>query len=484
MICSRRLAGITFSAVALTFACAHPARAQFETRATLAAQKFPFSIAVGDFNQDGKLDLAVASCDTDTGFATDVQIFLGNGDGTFQTAIDYTVGVCPDSVAAADFNHDGKLDLVVSNSQSDDLSVLLGNGDGTFQPAITIPSPPDPIFVAVGDFNGDGNQDIATLNLSDQTGRCDCVAVFLGNGDGTFQQSPIITTPSLIPLAIGLGHFTGSKTLDLAIADQFGGTNQVEIWLGNGDGTFRRGTIYPVGADPTSIAVADFNGDHRADLAVAEYEGVGIGVLLGNGDGTFGPRVDYRTSFPYWVTAADLTGNGVQDLVAATVPSSGDQGLAVLGGRGDGTFEQAKYYPDGNGNFFVATGDFNGDHLPDLAVADYFNNTVITVLNTGTVAFSPTTPLSFKKQAVGTKSDPQQVTLANTSTADLKISSMKAAGQFEVSSNCGKGVAAGKSCDISVTFSPKSRGPKSGTVTIIDSASSKPQVIELSGTGT
>lgn len=350
--------------------------------------------------------------------------------------------------------------------------------------AITFPSPQDPILVAVGDFNNDGNEDIATLNLSDQTGRCDCVAIFLGNGDGTFQQSPLITRPSLIPRAIGLGHFTGSKNLDLAIADQFGGTNQVEIWLGNGDGTFHRDAIYPVGAEPTSIAVADFNGDHKLDLAVAEDEGIGIGILLGNGDGTFRPRVDYRTNFPYWVTAADLTGNGVQDLIATNVgyPSS-PPGFTLFTGSGDGTFDAGTYYPDGKESFFVTTGDFNGDHLPDVAVADYLDDTVITILNTGTVAFSPTTPLSFKKQAVGTTSAPQKVTLTNMGAADLKISSMKATGQFEVSSNCGKGVAAGKSCTISIVFSPQSRGPKSGTVAIMDSASSKPQVIALSGAG-
>lgn len=199
MIRPRRAAGIFLGFLALAVVSCRPAAAQFETRGSSAAQVFPFSIAVGDFNHDGKQDLAVASLNTSTGFATDVQVFLGNGDGTFQPAVDYAVGICPDSVAVADFNHDGNLDLVVTNSQSDSVSVLLGNGDGTFQPANTFSNPQGPIFVTVGDFNGDGNIDIATLNLSDNTGRCDCVAIFLGNGDGTFQQPPIITTPSLTP---------------------------------------------------------------------------------------------------------------------------------------------------------------------------------------------------------------------------------------------------------------------------------------------
>ena len=109
---------------------------------------------------------------------------------------------------------------------------------------------------------------------------------------------------------------------------------------------------------------------------------------------------------------------------------------------------------------------------------------VIVLLNTGTVSFSPTTPLNFKKQAVGTTSSPQTVRLTNTGTTTLKISSMKATGQFAMTSTCGSSVAPGANCAISVTFSPQSKGAKSGTVTINDSASSKPMVIELSGTGT
>jgi hypothetical protein len=106
------------------------------------------------------------------------------------------------------------------------------------------------------------------------------------------------------------------------------------------------------------------------------------------------------------------------------------------------------------------------------------------LLNTGVVSFSPTAPLNFKKQATGTTSAPQIVTLNNTGQASLKISSMKIAGSFAMTSTCRKSVAAGANCTIGVTFSPKTQGPKSGTISIIDSASSKPQVIELSGTGT
>jgi len=481
MVPARRI-GIPLFLLVFTAALSRPSSAQFETRSNSAAPVFPNSIAVGDFNHDGKLDLAVAPTNSSSGFGTEVLVLLGNGDGTFRPAIHYTVGILPDSVAAADLNHDGNLDLVVANNQSNSVSVLLGRGDGTFLPAVNYAVPQLPQFVAVADFNHDGNLDLITLHNKYLTVPCLCVAVLLGNGDGTFQEPAIITTVTITPYAIGVGRFNAGENLDLVVAEEFGGTNQVEILLGNGDGTFRAGAIYPVGPSPAAVAVADFNGDHNLDFAVAENEGIGVGVFLGNGDGTFKPRVDYKTNFPYGIAAADLNGNGKQDLVVANLdfPS----GVTVFTGNGDGTFKKGVYYPDGVENFFVTTGDFNGDHRTDIAVADYSSGSVITMLNTGTVTFSPTTPLNFHKQKAGTTSAPQTVTLTNTGKTALSISSMKAGGQFGMTSTCGASVAAGANCAISVTFSPKTQGAKSGTVSIKDSASSKPQVVELSGTGT
>jgi hypothetical protein len=460
------------------------ASAQFETRGSFSVlpSVAPYAVAVGDFNHDGKLDLAVVSDLSNTGDSTKVQVLLGNGDGTFKAAVSYTVGSIPSSVATADLNKDGNLDLVVANANSNTVSVLLGNGDGTFQPAMTFATPQDPIFVTVADFNGDGKLDLVTVNLSDLTGYCDCVAVFLGNGDGTFQEPPIITTPPLPAFALGVGRFNSDSKLDLVVAEEFGGTNQIQVLLGNGDGTFQLGSIYPDGAGASAIAVADFNGDHKLDLAVAESGGMGIGVFLGNGDGTFNPRVDYRaTSPPLWVAAADFNGDGKKDLVAANFfnPS----GVTTLTGNGDGTFQPGVYYADGGFDDFVGVGDFNGDHKTDIVVLD-FNGGAIVLLNTGVVSFSPNTPLAFGDQVIGTTSVPLAVNLTNTGQTALTISSMTASSPFAVSSTCGTSVAPGANCNLNVTFSPSSKGTKSGTVSIRDSASSKPQVIELSGAGT
>ena len=181
--------------------------AQFETRGSFVALpgSFAYSVAAGDFNHDGKLDLAVV---TYCCAASGVSILLGNGDGTFQPPVQYAAGDQPFSVVAADFNHDGNLDLAVANSLSDYLSILIGNGDGTFQPAVQSPPVASPDFVTVGDFNGDGKLDLLALSYANP---CKCISVLFGNGDGTF-QNPVITEPTFAVYTVGVGDFNGTAS--------------------------------------------------------------------------------------------------------------------------------------------------------------------------------------------------------------------------------------------------------------------------------
>ncbi len=265
----------TLFALACAVGFCAPSQAQLETRITTDLLFGPGgkpSVAVGDFNQDGKLDVAAV--------LVDLQIFLGNGDGTFQPPINYPVGSNPYSVAVADFNGDGKLDLAVANYLSSTVTVLFGNGDGTFETAATLNTEMAPVFIAVGDFNGDHKPDLLVQEEY-------YVTVFLNNGDGTFGK-PINTKTVQGPDAVGLGDFDRDGILDLAVAENTPTSASVDILLGNGDGTFRVGASYPVLTSPDAIAVADFRGDGRLDLGVADFLGAGISVLLGNGDGTFG----------------------------------------------------------------------------------------------------------------------------------------------------------------------------------------------------
>jgi hypothetical protein len=448
--------------------------AQFETRASAPALTYPLSIAVGDFNHDGRLDVAVTDSCCPGG---DVAVLLGNGDGTFKPAVYYAAGVGAFSVAAADFNHDGNLDLAVSNSISTYVSILLGNGDGTFQPATqTPPLRTGSTFVSVGDFNNDKKLDLVVIDGI-------CVSVLLGNGDGTFQP-PMEDCPSFTISAIGVGDFNHDGNLDLATAGSFGGASYVNILLGNGDGTFRQGESYPGETAPQSIAVADFNRDGNLDLAIANTEEYSISVLLGNGDGTFQPAVDYETQYPTDVIVADFNHDGKLDLAASDFGAPGGTAEVFLG-NGDGTFQSGVSYPAGVELDSIAAGDFNGDHRTDLVVVDNNNSRVNVLLNTGEVTFSPTTPLNFPDQLVGAASTPQTVTLTNAGTNTLTISSITPSStEFHMTSTCGSSVAPGAHCKITAAFQPQGKDGYPGTITIRDSASTKPQVIELAGVGT
>ena len=464
-----------------SFGLSHPLLAQFQTRGSTRVSGGPISIAAGDFNRDGNLDVAEVSYLPVNG----VTILLGNGDGTFHTGASYTMGRQLFSVAAVDLRNNGILDLVVGDSLTEYVYVLLSNGDGTFQSPVSYPTTGDPFAISTGDFTGDGNPDIAAITRNSV--QCGCVFVFPGNGDGTFQ--PGISTPvpyGIAPFALVPGDFNADRKLDLAVAGGFGALNQVDILLGNGDGTFQADGYNAVSPTPEAVAAADFNGDTKLDLATVNS--TGVSVMLGNGDGTFGPTVDYASSeFPDSLLASDLDGDGKADIAAVsrgTFDPPTSPGVSLFKGNGDGTFQPAVLFP-GGGTLGgpIASGDFNGDHLPDLVIGDNLNNLVITLLNTGVVSFSPTTMVEFPFQLINTVSTSQPIILTNNGSSALDISSMTVQGPFRMRSNCGSQVLVGGHCTIHVAFAPKTKGTRIGAVSIADSASSKPQVIALSGTG-
>jgi len=476
-------------AVALLLAAfwlAPAAEAQFETRSSFyLGPQSPYSLVEGDFNRDGIPDLAVPG--TSGG---NVEILLGNGDGTFRRGSTYAVATAFHA-ATASLRRNGILDLVIAGADTDDIYVLLGNGDGTFQPPSAYPTTAESRMVILGSFTGSGNIDVLDLEgVSTQGAVCNCVEALPGNGDGTFGAP--VTTPvpyNIDGSAMGAADFNGDGKADVAVGGGFLGANQVDILLGNGDGTFAADGYYPLGATPSSVTPGYFTSDvTKADLAISN--GGAISILLGNGDGTFQQAANYTATNAEWVTAQDLNGDGKVDLAVA---NSGEvlkesAGVDVLYGNGDGTFQPEVVYPiPGRVTaYYVAASDLNNDGKPDLAVVDFLGQHVFTLLNTGAATFSPTAPLSFQKQLLGTTSSPITTTITNNGTTEMTFSSVECSGApFRVTGNtCAGNLAPGAQCSITSDYTANATGLASGTITISDSASSKPQFIELVGQGT
>lgn len=313
------------------------------------------ALAIGDFNGDGKLDVAAAN-NSDS----DVSIFEGNGDGTFQSPVHYGAGIGPEGLVVGDFNSDGHPDLAVSGEGY--VTVLLGQGGGAFTAPANYTTAQPPNVVVTGDFNGDGNLDIASAG----SGSTGSVSVLLGNGDGTFQK-PINTPVGAYPLQMAAGDFNHDGNLDLVVSNNSTVTNadQLSILLGNGDGTFRDAQDIPLTSVAGNIVVADFNNDGNLDIATVQQVTSAVSIFFGKGDGTFAApvQVPIPTNSSYGtVFTADFNKDGNADL--ATSISGG--AISILLGNGNGTFQPATtVFP---GDSLVAVGDFNGDGKPDLVL--------------------------------------------------------------------------------------------------------------------
>ena len=361
------------------------------------------NLAVADLNGDGKLDVVVAnSCVSGSlcggNVAGSVGVLMGNGDGTYQPAvIYYSYSTVVASIAVADVNGDGKLDILVGGTCTSGvcategvISVLLGNGDGTFQQGGYSASASGEGALAVADVNGDGKLDVISVGGSG-------VGVLLGNGNGTFQPQVVYNSGGEGADSVAIADVNGDGKPDLVVSNQFmtqGKANGgVGVLLGNGDGTFQAAVSYDAGGiQAYSVAVADLNGDHHPDIVVTtlyaanannnDYGDGSVGVLMGNGDGSFQPVVSYYPGGgdSYAVAIADLNGDGKPDLVVANAcegkessSNCGNNTFGVLLGNGDGTFKSATSYATGGPTAFsVVVADVNGDGKADVLMTDMY----------------------------------------------------------------------------------------------------------------
>ena len=424
-----------------------------------------YSPISADFNGDGKLDIVSANA------GNAVSVLLGNGDGTLQTQQQYSTGTQPISVVQGDFNGDGKLDLAVANEgggTGGNVSILLGNGDGSFQAHHEYAAGNVPNSVVAGDFNGDGFLDLAVANFGSSN-----ISIMLGVGDGSF-PAHVEYLVGMQPISVATGDFNGDGKLDLVLA---GGTS-LSVLLGNGDGTFQpASTTNFSGIFPVWVATGDFNGDGKLDIAIANAAANSISTLLGNGNGTFQTKVDYPIgSYSYSVAVGDLNADGALDLVVGSIASQ----VPVLFGKGDGGFQNPAGYSSGFTDGAVTLGDFNNDGRLDVIPSLSSGSSVM--LQVPVVSLSSTS-LNFGTHLVGT-STTKQVTLTNTGSVPLNVTSVIATGNYSETNNCLGAVAPGAVCTISIKFKPTAKGTRSGTITLTDNGNPNIQTITLTGTGT
>jgi hypothetical protein len=386
--------GISFGRMNKTFSV--------QTRFTIGSLSFPTSIAIGDLDNDSNLDVAIANSG-----AANVGVLYGYGNGTFMSLATYPTGngSIPLSIATGDFNNDKRLDIAVASDGTDNVNVFLRYDSGAF--AWYIPystgNNSNPWGVAIGDFNNDSWLDFVVTNRAS-----DNIGVFLALGNGSFSEQVTYSTGShSLPWAVAVADFNNDNRLDIVITNC--ATNNIGVFVGLKNGTFSNQTTYSTGSgsSPVSITIGDLNNDSCWDIVVANPSGYNIGIFLGYGNGTFSSQITYPTgnnSYPQSVAIGDFNNDRQSDIVVANYRT---QNVGVFLSYKNGTFSNQLNYSTGSQSspLSVAVGDFNNDSRLDIVVASYITNTIIILFGYGDGTFSSETTYS-----TGSDSGPSSVT--------------------------------------------------------------------------
>ncbi len=423
----------------------------------------PLGIAAGDFNKDGKLDLAVSNTTAGT-----VSILLGNGDGTFQTQTTFNAGTSPYGIAVTDLDGDGNLDLVIG-SLSTTITLARGSGTGTFT-TTSLTGLSSPAYPAIADINAGGKVDMAVANIGTST-----IKVFSSNGSGGFQAPTTLTPPGTITSLI-LADFSGDGKLDIAAADST--TGNVDVFLGNGNLGFGTVTSFAAVASPRTMAAGDFNKDGKLDLVVASNGGGGIALLTGTGTGTFNAASSIVATGDFnAITAGDFNNDGNLDIITL----SSDGTLQAWFGNGDGTFQAPLTISTGDAGNQIALGNFATPGGLDAAVPT-INAAAISV---PTLSLNPSS-FNFQNVNIG-QTGVKAFTLTNPRGTTATISSVGFTGtnpgDYSQTNTCNGSLLSGHSCIITVTFTPTVMGASAALLSVADNAPASPQTAALSGTG-
>ncbi|CAF5068317.1 unnamed protein product, partial [Rotaria sp. Silwood1] len=397
---------------------------------------YPYGIAIGDFNNDKQMDIAVANSGTDN-----VGVFLGYGNGSFQKQEIYFIDVSsrPSYLAVGDFNNDHQLDIAVSNTGSYNISIFIGYGNGSFATKIThsITSKSSPFGIANGDFDKDNQSDIVVANaeansilfLTDYVSKpsktpntystgvgassfrmvtadfnndnhldfavansgTGNVGIFLGIGNGSFaSQATYPTGDKSQPMALAVADMNKDNQLDIVVAnfhsDSFG------LLVGYDNGTFENIRLHFLGvaSSPLSVAVGDFNKDNQIDIAFGNYGPNSLSIVLGYGNNSFGAVRTFTCgdgSRPYWITVGDINNDSNLDI---TVANAGTNSIGIFLGYGDGNFATSVIYSTGHASFpqYIDMGDLNGDNLLDIVVTNTQEDNLGVFLGYGNGSFA------------------------------------------------------------------------------------------------
>jgi FG-GAP-like repeat/Domain of unknown function (DUF4214) len=353
---------VLLSGIVLLVTVSAQAQVNFGSGASYPAGTGPWGISSGDFNGDGFPDLAVANHGSGgPGFGNGISVLLGKADGTFNNPVNYSGGVGPTYLVTGDFNHDGRADVATANTESDSISVLPSNTDGTFGAAVNYPTGHRPSGIVAADFNRDGSLDFA-FPISGTS-----VSVMLADGNGGFQ--PIVNYNAAAgSQAIAVGDFNKDGKLD--IVTDSSSAKSVSVLLGNGNGTFQTPifTALSASTQPGQIVVGDFNRDGKSDIAVAFLVPPSVNIMLGNGSGGFAsPSFSIGSiNTPADLKGGDFNGDGRTDLVSTGVFLGPNADIFL--GKGDGTLQNPVPFGLSPGAIAANVADFNGDTRPDLAI--------------------------------------------------------------------------------------------------------------------
>jgi hypothetical protein len=328
----------------------------------------PTSVALGDFNNDQFLDIVITNLAFDS-----IGVLIGYGNGSFETEISYSMesGSAPECVCTGDFNNDNRTDIAVANYGSSTVGVLLGFGNGSFGTLSTYSTGFEslPIFVTTGDFNNDQALDIVAANF-----RIDSVAVFLGYGNGSFAPAVNYSTGTgSDPIAIFVADFNKDNQSDLAVANSENGN--VGILFGNGDGSFQTVITYSTGfqSNPDSIVAGDLNNDNWLDIILADSTSDNIAILLAYKNGTFGSPIMYTDSSFANPSALVLGDYNYDNQIDIIVTNFGGDNVDVLIGYGNGSFvlDQSYKLITGSNPIGIVIGDFNGNTRWDILIVEF-----------------------------------------------------------------------------------------------------------------